>query len=121
MKLVRGHDYKIGVSKHYTNYSSAFSDYETGWAYFNRDEELRHHSSGGGGRYGKRVNSGGNEGGIVEVRVDTGLGNLSFMLDGQDYGNAYSSVSGFSDGDLYAAIASLDTGGVVELLEATVN
>ena len=51
-KVIRGVDFKIGVTKDRSRLNSAFSDFNSGWAFYNYTAELRHESGGGGPKYG---------------------------------------------------------------------
>mmetsp|Transcript_18552 Transcript_18552/g.8668 ORF Transcript_18552/g.8668 Transcript_18552/m.8668 type:complete len:99 (+) Transcript_18552:464-760(+) len=93
------------------NYERAFSDQATGWAFFNRNAALRHGSNCQGDSYGKKVE----EGGLIEIRVDTKKGTLGFVLDGQDYGVAWTNPR-LAEGDIYPAVACSSVSGCVEII-----
>lgn len=88
---------------------NAFSDHPDGWAFYAYDGALRHHSSGAGDKYGKEIKNGA----TIGVLVDTLKGEISFIIDGENYGVAYKDEI-FTRTPVYAAIAMLEIGTVCE-------
>ena len=52
VKMLKGSNFKIGVSSTREVVDNAFSDYETGWAYYSSGQ-LRHNSKGTRPKYGE--------------------------------------------------------------------
>ncbi|CAG9321585.1 unnamed protein product [Blepharisma stoltei] len=102
---------KIGVCMNVENeLSNAFSDHSNGWAFYPYDSALRHQSSGSGIKYGKEIKNGG----TIGVIVDTLNGEISFCIDGENFGVAFKEEA-FINNKLYAAIAVLEIGTCFEL------
>ena len=100
------HDMKIGVSKkNDPSIPNCFSDYEHGWGYYGMGE-LRHSSNVAGGKYGKKFRTTG----IVGVALDMERGTLSFALDGEYLGVAFTDDQ-FKIGPIYPALGIIGTCG----------
>ena len=52
IRIVKGSNFKLGVSRSRTTLDTAFSDSEDGWAYYSGGQ-LRHGSKGEGSKYGE--------------------------------------------------------------------
>eukprot|EP01015_Nassula_variabilis_P002947 TRINITY_DN1178_c0_g1_i2.p1 TRINITY_DN1178_c0_g1~~TRINITY_DN1178_c0_g1_i2.p1 ORF type:complete len:376 (-),score=41.51 TRINITY_DN1178_c0_g1_i2:115-1242(-) len=97
---------KIGVTtRRDFNFNSAFCDYEHGFAYYGLGQ-LRHNSNASGPQYGKKFK----KNGVLGVCLDMNKGTLSFALDNEYFGVAYSSES-LKVGPIYPAISLLHCAG----------
>lgn len=97
---------KIGVSvKRDFDLKSAFCDFEYGFAYYGLGQ-LRHGSNANGTAYGKKFK----KEGILGVCLDMNKGTLSFSLNGEYFGVAYSDNS-LKKGPIYPAVALLHNAG----------
>lgn len=52
VRMIKGSNFKLGVSKTRRNLDLAFSDTQDGWAYYSNGQ-LRHNSKGDGEKYGE--------------------------------------------------------------------
>ena len=96
IKILGGNELKIGVTKHFTDLNRAFSDYPSGWAFYNCCAELRANSGGSGPKYGRKLGVGD----IVGITLDTVEGTLSFQGNSQDWGVAFREPEKFCDGEI---------------------
>ena len=97
---------KIGVAcKTNFNYNSAFCDFDYGFAYYGLGQ-LRNGSNASGGQYGKRFR----KQGVLGCYLDMGKGTLSFALNGEFMGVAFTSNE-LKKGPLYPAVALLHCAG----------
>ena len=110
--MIKGTNFKIGVSRKAIDFNLAFSDTDKGWAYYSSGY-LRHNSGGSGANYGEAFN----EGDTVGVFVDLESGNLFFSKNGKVYGVAYNTKD-FLTGELYPACCCLSKDEAFELVMA---
>ncbi|KAL4430530.1 hypothetical protein ABPG74_005455 [Tetrahymena malaccensis] len=97
---------KIGVSsKKDFNYNSAFCDFDYGWAYYGLGQ-LRHGSNASGPQYGKRFK----KEGVLGIYLNMNKGTLSFALNGEFFGVAYTNDA-LKKGPIYAAVSLLHQAG----------
>jgi len=97
---------KIGVTtKKDFNMNSAFCDYEYGYSFYGLGQ-LRHNSNASGPQYGKRFK----KEGVLGVFLDMNRGILSFALNGEYFGPAYTHDN-LKKGPIYAAISLLHCAG----------
>lgn len=98
---------KIGVSTvRDFDLNSAFCDHPFGYAYYGLGQ-LRHHSNASGTQYGKRFK----KDGTLGVCLNMNKGNLSFSLNGEYMGIAFSAVEGLKKGPIYPAVSLLHCAG----------
>ena len=100
------HELKIGVtSQSVFSCSNAFCDYEFGYAYYGFGQ-LRHGSNAEGNKYGKPFK----KKGILGVYLNMDSGQMSFALDGENFGIAFQDEA-LKKGPIWAAVSLLHTGG----------
>lgn len=87
------------------NWNKAFSDYETGFAFYGLGQ-LRNGSDSAGPKYGKKWE----RFETLGVYLDMGKGTLGFSLGGEYLGQAFQS-EGLKKGPIYPAVAILNVGG----------
>ena len=93
---------KIGVTcKKVFNYNSAFADYDFGFSYYGLGQ-LRHGSNASGAPYGKRFK----KEGVLGCFLNMDKGTLSFALDGEYFGVAFTSEK-LKKGPIYASVSLL--------------
>ena len=85
--------------------NSAFCDYEFGFAYYGLGQ-LRHNSNASGPQYGKRFK----KEGVLGVFLDMNRGILSFALNGEYFGVAYTNEA-LKKGPIYPAVSLLHCAG----------
>ena len=99
---------KIGVtSQPLFDFNTAFCDHKFGFAYYGL-AQLRHGSNATGPQYGKRFK----KTGVLGVFLNMDKGTLSFSLNGEDLGIAYSDKD-LTRGPLYPAVALLHCSGCI--------
>lgn len=81
--VLNGSLIKIGVSRNFISYDTAFCDTDEGWAMYNG--EIRHGSNNSGTKYAQPVKAGD----IVGVLLDSYKGTLSFSVNGEHMGVAF--------------------------------
>lgn len=86
---------------------SAFCDFDFGFAYYGLGQ-LRHGSNANGTAYGKKFK----KEGVLGVCLDMNKGTLSFGLNGEYFGVAYSSDT-LKTGPIYPAVALLHNAGCI--------
>jgi hypothetical protein len=82
--ITSGSNFKIGVTRDTENLENAFSDFDTGWAYY-RTGQLRHASNSNGAAYGEAFG----QGDVIGIFLDMIEGTLSFSKNGSWYGTAF--------------------------------
>jgi len=85
--------------------NSAFCDFEFGYAYYGL-AQLRHNSNASGSQYGKRFK----KEGVLGIFLDMNRGILSFGLNGEYFGIAYTSEA-LKKGPIYPAVSLLHCAG----------
>jgi len=83
------------------NYNTAFCDTKQGWAFYGLGQ-LRHGNNAAGNQYGKRFK----KKGVLGCLLDMNKGTLSFSLNGEFMGVAFSDQN-LKKGPLYPAVALL--------------
>jgi len=97
---------KTGITtKKDFNYNSAFCDYEHGYSFYGLGQ-LRHNSNASGSQYGKRFK----KEGVLGVCLNMNKGQLSFSLNGEFLGVAYSNDQ-LKKGPIYPAVSLLHCAG----------
>ena len=85
--------------------NSSFSDYEFGFAYYGLGQ-LRHNSNASGPQYGKKFK----KEGVLGVFLDMNRGILSFALNGDYFGVAYTNDA-LKKGPIFPAVSLLHCAG----------
>lgn len=99
---------KIGVSKERKkDMLGAFSDYQTGYAYYGLGE-LRRGEDSNGIKYGKKFR----KSGIIGICLNMDQGTLSFSLNGEYFGIAFKDKA-LEKGPIYPAVALLRISGII--------
>jgi E3 ubiquitin-protein ligase NRDP1 len=102
------HEIKTGIAtKREKNQDASFSDFQHGWAFFGIGA-LRHNSNSQGPNYGKPFK----RQGILGIFLNMNKGTLSFAIDGQYFGLAFSDEK-LKQGPIYPAVSLLHNAGCI--------